>query len=89
MLSAFRSCKKPLAGGDLGLDPSVELIIGEHLSADQHTLLLRSKEELVKTKVVSYVRFQNNKILARAEHGKKIEVISSTEDINRLKTSTK
>ena len=31
MLSAFRSRKKPLAGGDLGLDPSVKLIIGEHL----------------------------------------------------------
>ena len=89
MLSAFRSRKKPLAGGDLGLDPSVKLIIGEHLSADQQTLLLKSKEELVKTKLFSYVWFQNNKILARAEHGKKIEVISSIEDINRLKISTK
>ena len=89
MLSAFRSRKKPLAGCDLGLDPSVKLIIGEHLSADQQTLLLKSKE-LVKTKLFSYVWFQNNKIRkARAEHGKKIEVISSIVDINRLKISTK
>lgn len=85
LLNAFRRRKKPIMGIELRINSSAKVIIGEHLSSDQKSLLAKARKDLVETKLFSFVWFQNNKVLARENEGKKISVITSIGDINRLK----
>ena len=84
ILNAFKKKRAPLNGPDFNLGNDIKLVIGEHLSADQNTLLKDAKKQLLESKLCNYVWVQNNEILVRQSQGLKSHYIRSIDDIARL-----
>lgn len=87
LLKSFRAFKRKLNGTELGLDGKAAVTLGEHLSPDQHGLLLMAKDRLVKSGKIKFVWFAHNNILMKKDEGSKVVTIRSEGDISRIVNS--